>query len=681
MRIGVFFLLLTVCTITQSYTYGHETDLIDYSQIDLLNNTKVPLDSGWVFYWKEFILPQQIKSPGQGIQIHKDNLSWTHYKINNQELPSYGFGTYHLALILPKDPAPLCLKIPKINSSTKIWINNNLTHTIGKIARSKANTQHRKDVIFLPISGTDTLYITIQVANFYHQNGGMTTPIEIGNTYKLWNEEKNKLVSDMFLVGSLMFIGLSFFIMYNVYWRVDKAILYFSFFCICWAYRTLSDDYAPLPFLFDFFPWTLHVRLEYMSLFLGGLMGSLFLNKIFKDTLNRIYPRLNSWVLWTLIGITLVSPSVYLQYILIAFFIIETCNITYLVTKLSTTIKKDSQPNVALAGIFLGLIFLSYHIYSYFFLPQINSLLINIGYLFVFMINSLLLGKRFTTSFIELKSLQKETQKQNKKIARQAEELNTINDSLEGTIADRTLQLRQVVNDLKDRNIHLEQFNYIISHNMRAPVANISGLLNLYNYDVPDTPFNAIVMDKLKDTYSHLDFVLRDLTSILEAKQLVDKRRENVYFEELILRIQHMLKRDLENANASISFNFEIKCIHSIHAFWYSIFLNLTTNAIKYRKTDTPCRIKISSKIKHEKIQITFKDNGIGIDMIKHQHEIFGLYKRFHKNIDGKGMGLMMIKTQVETMGGTINVKSKPNEGACFTIKLSTDKIPNFNKN
>ncbi|MGZ4100022.1 MAG: sensor histidine kinase, partial [Bacteroidia bacterium] len=108
----------------------------------------------------------------------------------------------------------------------------------------------------------------------------------------------------------------------------------------------------------------------------------------------------------------------------------------------------------------------------------------------------------------------------------------------------------------------------------------------------------------------------------------------------------------------------------SVKSYVHSIFYNLISNSIKYRKPDKALVITIKSEVNKERIMISFKDNGIGIDLIKHGDKIFGLYSRFHLNIEGKGMGLFMIKTEAESLGGNITVKSKPGEGAEFIVEL-----------
>ncbi|MEJ7692640.1 ATP-binding protein [Daejeonella sp.] len=114
----------------------------------------------------------------------------------------------------------------------------------------------------------------------------------------------------------------------------------------------------------------------------------------------------------------------------------------------------------------------------------------------------------------------------------------------------------------------------------------------------------------------------------------------------------------------------EIDKFNTIKSYMHSIFYNLISNSIKYRRPDVDPRIEISSHLSESKLTINFNDNGSGIDMVKHGDKLFGLYKRFHANIEGKGMGLYMVKTQVETLGGKVSVRSEVGRGAEFIIEF-----------
>ena len=96
----------------------------------------------------------------------------------------------------------------------------------------------------------------------------------------------------------------------------------------------------------------------------------------------------------------------------------------------------------------------------------------------------------------------------------------------------------------------------------------------------------------------------------------------------------------------------------------------MISNAIKYSKKDNPVRIEITSKRVENDVLIIFKDYGIGIDMNKHGSEIFTPFKRFETTIEGSGVGLYLIQTQIKTLGGKIHVESNLGEGTTFSINL-----------
>ena len=103
----------------------------------------------------------------------------------------------------------------------------------------------------------------------------------------------------------------------------------------------------------------------------------------------------------------------------------------------------------------------------------------------------------------------------------------------------------------------------------------------------------------------------------------------------------------------------------------HSIFYNLITNSIKYKQPGLPLVCEIKSKLLDNTVQLLFKDNGIGIDLKKTGDQIFELYKRFHIGAtEGKGMGLFMVKTHVESLGGHISVASEVNVGSEFKIEF-----------
>ena len=102
----------------------------------------------------------------------------------------------------------------------------------------------------------------------------------------------------------------------------------------------------------------------------------------------------------------------------------------------------------------------------------------------------------------------------------------------------------------------------------------------------------------------------------------------------------------------------------------HSILYNLITNSIKYRSEDQPPVIEISTQEDNDNFILTVKDNGLGIDLNTHKDNVFKLYKRFHRHIEGRGLGLYLVKLQSEALGGTVHVESELNKFTKFTLNL-----------
>ncbi|MHB8206067.1 PAS domain-containing sensor histidine kinase [Mucilaginibacter sp.] len=233
------------------------------------------------------------------------------------------------------------------------------------------------------------------------------------------------------------------------------------------------------------------------------------------------------------------------------------------------------------------------------------------------------------------------------------------------------IERTKMVNDIMMRNTELEQFSYIISHNLRAPVANILGAANALNDAELSFDDKEILFRGIKTSVIRLDDVVNDLNHILQAKDEVNETKEIVHFSALVESIKISIDNFIDKYGIEIKYDFvEINEFVTLRAYLYSIFYNLISNSIKYRRPQVHCIIEIKSRLKKNKLEFIFMDNGMGIDLAKNGSNIFGLYKRFHTNIEGKGMGLFMVKTQVEILGGKISVQSVPNEGTEFKIEF-----------
>jgi PAS domain S-box-containing protein len=236
------------------------------------------------------------------------------------------------------------------------------------------------------------------------------------------------------------------------------------------------------------------------------------------------------------------------------------------------------------------------------------------------------------------------------------------------------LEREKITADLVQRNKDQEQFNYIISHNLRAPVANISGLVELL--ERPDLPQEEkeYVMTGISKSVKKLDSVIKDMNHVLQVKELTNETNELNNLAQIVDDIKTSIQNIIVKEKVVINCSFVVEHLFTVRSYLYSVFYNLILNSIKYRQAGIKPIIAIKSISNKDCVILTFTDNGKGIDLKKHGNQLFRLYKRFDTSVEGKGMGLFMVKTQVESLGGTITVNSELEKGTEFVIKLPVER-------
>jgi PAS domain S-box-containing protein len=233
----------------------------------------------------------------------------------------------------------------------------------------------------------------------------------------------------------------------------------------------------------------------------------------------------------------------------------------------------------------------------------------------------------------------------------------------------------QLIRELTQNNKDLKQFSYITSHNLRAPLSNLTGLLNLIE-DIPiENPELKEILNGFHKSTHLLNETINDLVKVIIIKDNPSIKKEAVLFQDIYDNVCNQFNFQIELYKPIIKINFEkVSVIHINKAYIESILLNLLSNAIKYKSENRKLRITIATSEIDDTIVLIFKDNGIGIDLERNKDKIFGLYQRFHNYPDSKGLGLYLVKSQVETMGGTINIESEVNKGTIFTLTFKTNR-------
>jgi len=231
----------------------------------------------------------------------------------------------------------------------------------------------------------------------------------------------------------------------------------------------------------------------------------------------------------------------------------------------------------------------------------------------------------------------------------------------------------QLIRELTQNNKDLKQFSYITSHNFRAPLSNLTGLLNLLE-DIPiENEELKEILNGFNKSTNLLNDTINDLVKVVIIKDNPSIQKEDVVVNEVFENVFFQLNNQINLHKPTFKIEIDQDAVLQINkAYLESIILNLVTNAIKYRSLERKLKITIKVFKKENNVLLEIADNGIGIDMEKNKDQIFGLYQRFHNYPDSKGLGLYLVKSQVEAMGGSITVSSIVNKGTTFTITFNT---------
>jgi signal transduction histidine kinase len=240
--------------------------------------------------------------------------------------------------------------------------------------------------------------------------------------------------------------------------------------------------------------------------------------------------------------------------------------------------------------------------------------------------------------------------------------------------AEKTL--RKQNEELVKINKELDSFVYSVSHNLRAPLMSVLGLINLVqieNKKSDDGLNNYFGMmqhsiHKLDDTLKEILDYSRNARSELNVEQVDLKKMIDESFERL------MYMEGSEGVERSVGVDEEA----SLYTDPYRLSViinNLVSNAIKYRDPNKKqCYIDIRAKINTAALEITFRDNGIGISE-EFKPKIFDMFFRATERSEGAGLGLYIVKETIEKLMGTIEVESKLGAGTSFKIRVPNMKL------
>jgi signal transduction histidine kinase/CheY-like chemotaxis protein len=609
--------------------------LLDLRKADFTNHD-ISLGGEWKLYWNRLLTPGMAPDTA-AIYVNFPSL-WKNIRANGKPLPSQGYATYELTVLLSPNKPVLGMEIPDVYSAYNLYINDTLLCSNGVPGKTPATSVpfwNTRTIRIFP--DRDTLHLLMQVSNFWHTKGGTYKAIEVGVLKTLGQKRDREMAYDLVLMGCL-FMGGLFFLGLYFFGRKDKAILYFSLFCILYSYRMIGTDRYVLHTLFPSFSWFIAIRLEYLVLSAGVAMFVQYSRHLFpKDSNQKIMNGMLAFcICFTLIVIF--SPPIvftsFLEWFLGAMFIcIAYASFVYIQ---AARHKREGSAYALLGAGIMMLIFLLSNLNYFGVISPVKGWVFGF-YLLFFFLQSLALSHRFAQSF------------------RQA-----------------TLEAHQ---GLKTKS----EFLSTMSHEIRTPLNAVIGMT-----------YVLLQKEPRKDQQEHLDVLLFSANNLLSiVNNILDYNKieaGKINFEHIPMDIAVIAKNITASLKAtaeekSVKLRSDIDPLLKVRVKgdptrFSQVLTNLLHNAVKFTREGEVClKMKVVS-LTPEMISVTIsvEDTGIGIDADK-QSMIFESFSQAEsstsRSYGGTGLGLAISKKILQLQDIELQLESTPGKGSRFYFTQS----------
>ncbi len=309
-KISVLFTFVVICLVNNGTLFAeqrHEKSpeavngVLSLTAWDFQSSGPVHLTGLWEFYWNRLLYPEDFRgtseesdreSSRQTAEYVRVPSSWNRFDEKPKRRPADGFATYRLTVYLSDDTSPLYIEFPEQSSAFRCYINGSLVHEAGIVGKNREATTAQFLPAARPVHPADGLLeIVMHISNFQHREGGLSAPLLLGTENHIIKKRDMQLSVDAFLLGAIILIAIYHFVLFCVR-KEEKAMLFFSLFCITIAARlAVTGDYL-IMHLVPAFPWAVLKKIEFIAEPVSVVFFTSFLANLYPSEFDRIIKRI-----------------------------------------------------------------------------------------------------------------------------------------------------------------------------------------------------------------------------------------------------------------------------------------------------------------------------------------------------------------------------------------------------
>jgi signal transduction histidine kinase/CheY-like chemotaxis protein len=637
--LAIFCILFVVQSLTaQTLKNG----VLDLRQTNL-DTAIITIQGDVDFYWQQLITNEDsLPASAKKFRAYFPSL-WGAIKTpSGQTLPDTGFASYAFTILLPKNHTSFAFRVPDYYSNSKIFINGQLLSSQGEVGTSKQTSVpfwvKKTSSYYLP---QDTLKVVLQISNFHLPKGGATKPLEFGGATNLRLHHDRDLGVDFLLSGCLLMGGL-FFLGLAWFSKFDKAMLYFSLFCILYGLRLICNDNYALHTVLPNINWLFSYRMEYILFYICVGLFSTYIYYLYPQDASRSILNIMLGILTLMCLIVLTTTPMFFASLTTYFLIFILLFISYSIWVFCVAAyKKRPGAIFGLFGNCVAALIFAIIVLNYLKILPINKPVVIIGYIIFFFLQSLIISNRFSRYLIKAKE-----------------------------DAEAGLLLKN-------------HFVATMTHEIRTPLNAVVGLSNIIKAD-----FENKDLKKLSENIDSLAFSAQSLVGIvnnvlhyskIEARKI---EFENIPFNLIetatsVANSFKLLAKQKRIALNCILNNGLPNFVTGDPTNLKQILINLMSNAIKFTSEGgvTLSVSLMSSNNAQQKSTVRFcvEDSGIGInekDLLKIFNPFVQADSSISRNYGGTGLGLSICNDILKIQNSKLEVTSALNQGTKFWFDI-----------